>query len=264
MPKGHISGRTRLFAVIGDPVTQVRAPQLLNDIFLESGLDAVAVPLNVRAEEFDRFLPSFLACPNVDGLLITIPHKFSVPKHVARMGKMVRKTRCANIMRRTADGWEAENFDGVGFVEGLLNQGHTVEGARVLLVGAGGAGAAIAAAIAEQRPMSLHIFDKSTERTKALLDQLDSASIDAYALKELPDQLEYDLAINATPLGLRKEDLLPFNPDTLSAEATVAEVIMEPYETALLSHAQQRGLRVHHGAHMLDAQIPFYRRFFGI
>ena len=72
------------------------------------------------------------------------------------------------------------------------------------------------------------------------------------------------LAINATPLGLAPGDRLPFDPARLAAETVVCDIVMKPKETALLRAAQKRGLRVQHGHHMLDAQIPMYLGFFGL
>jgi shikimate dehydrogenase len=73
-----------------------------------------------------------------------------------------------------------------------------------------------------------------------------------------------DLAINATPCGLQSGDPLPFDPAPLGARTIVCDIIMKPRETRLLQAAQARGMRVHHGHHMLDAQIPMYLEFLGI
>jgi len=73
-----------------------------------------------------------------------------------------------------------------------------------------------------------------------------------------------DFAINATPCGLGPDDPLPFDPLALSEKTIVCDIIMKPKETRLLQAAQARGMRVHHGHHMLDAQIPMYLDFLGI
>ncbi|MEV3908614.1 shikimate dehydrogenase family protein [Streptomyces canus] len=71
----HITGTTRLYAVLGDPVRQVRAPALLNPVFARLGRDAVLVPVQVRPDGLPELIRALTAVGNLDGLLVTVPHK---------------------------------------------------------------------------------------------------------------------------------------------------------------------------------------------
>jgi shikimate dehydrogenase len=255
-------GTTRLFAVLGDPVTQVQAPELMNELFAAARVDAVMVPVHVRPNDLDSVLKGLKRIANLDGILVTIPHKFDVCRHVDHLSPVVELTGSANALRREPDGsWSAENFDGQGFVVGLKKAGYDPRGKQVALLGAGGAGASIAAAAGVA---SLAMTDVSPERLEQLAQRLASRWPGQVRVSSTPVLSGVDIAINATPLGLRPDDSLPFDPSLLQSGAVVADIIMKPAETRLLQAAAQHGLPIHHGIHMLTEQIDLYRQYFRI
>jgi shikimate dehydrogenase len=257
-------GQTRLFAVIGDPVTQVQAPQLMNALFHEAEVDAVMVPVQASPRQFATVLAGLMAMGNCDGILVTIPHKFAVAELVGRRSGMVELTGAANALRRDADGlWSAENFDGRGFVAGLRKTGQDLSAGPAVLYGAGGAGVSIAAALLEGGVRRLHVVDPVAEKVNTLLRRLSGEWPGAILTGE-PPLHDATLVVNATPLGLRAEDPIPFDPAHLHPGTRVADIIMKPRETRLLREAARLGLPVQPGLPMLAEQIPFYRDFFGV
>lgn len=258
-------GATRLYGVIGDPITQVQVPALLNRVFADRRVDAVTVPFHARAGDISVVPTGLKRIANLDGLLVTVPHKFAVLDHLDRASLDVELAGSANAVRREADGtWSGENFDGQGFVAGLKQAGHDPRGKSVALIGTGGAGVAIAAALLGNGVSCLRLTDILPARADSLAKQLDDCwpgVVQAHATVEL-DGVE--IAVNATPIGLRDIDPLPFELDDLPPDAVVADIIMQPRETRLLQAATERGLRIHHGSHMLTEQIPLYCRFFRI
>ncbi|MEF9908109.1 shikimate dehydrogenase family protein [Streptomyces sp. P9-A2] len=264
-PPGPITGNTRLYAVLGDPVTQVQSPGLLNPVFAELGIDAVLVPVHARGADLESVVRGLQRVGNLDGLFATVPHKAAVAGLADRRSRTVEITGSANALRREADGtWLAENFDGSGFVAGLTGAGHDPRGRRVSMAGAGGAGSAIAAALLTAGAANLSVFDPDASRLAELVDRLARHWPGRVsAVPELP-LYESDIAVNATPLGLRAGDPLPFQPGDLPPGGVVADIIMKPKETPLLMEAAARGHRVHHGMHMLAGQVDSYRAFFGL
>jgi len=261
----EITGTTRLYAVLGDPVTQVRSPALMNPLFARLGIDAVLVPVHATPAHLEQVVGGLRRAGNVDGIFITVPHKVAVVGLADRCSPMVAVTGSANALRREADGrWYAENFDGSGFVTGLTNAGHDPKGSRVALVGAGGAGSAIAAALLAAGAERLSVCDQDTAKLGGLRARLDAHWPGRTDTSVAPHLDGADLVVNATPLGLNPDDPLPFRPELLPEGCVVADIIMSPHETRLLRQAAARGHRIHHGIHMLDGQMDSYRAFFGL
>lgn len=259
-----VSGRTRLFAVLGDPVAQVMAPAMMNRLFAERSVDAVLVPVEVATNDLDTVVDGLKRIGNLDGFLVTVPHKLALCRHADGLSDAARLAGSVNAMRREADGtWSGDNFDGEGFVRGLLDAGHSVTGKHYTLVGAGGAGVSIAAAVLQAGAAALSVHDIDRSRAEALVARLDERRPGLARTVGAPDPRS-DVVVNATPLGLRDGDPLPFALDGLCADTVIADIIMKPAETRLLREAAARGLGTHPGLPMLSEQIPLYREFFRI
>lgn len=258
------TGTTRLYAMLGHPITQAKAPPLMNRLFTDLGVDAVMVPVQATPDALPGVLAALRRIDNLDGMLVTIPHKFAVCDGVERLSPAVQLAGSANALRRAADGaWEAENFDGRGFLVGLEAQGWSPGGKVIGLVGSGGAGVAIAAALVEAGAASIRIRDVRPAQAQQLVQRLNAHRAGVAQLEpETTDWQGVDIMVNATPLGLQPTDPLPFDPQALPVDTLVAEIIMKPRETRLLQRAQARGMPVFHGEHMLWPQIDMYRRFF--
>ncbi|MEV0329303.1 shikimate dehydrogenase [Micromonospora echinospora] len=260
-----ISGTTRLYALLGDPITQVRAPGLLNPVLARRGTDAVLVPVHVTAADLEPVVRGLRQMANLDGLLVTVPHKAAVLALADRVTDRARLAGSANALRREPDGtWTADTFDGDGFVRGLVEAGHDPRGRRVCLVGAGGAGSAIAVALLDAGTAALRLVDTDPGRLDTLHRRLSPVYPGRVSTSAHPLLDDVDLAVNATPLGLRPGDPLPFPVTGLPTHAVVADIIMTPAETALLRAAYLRGLPTQPGLPMLGHQIDAYLEFFGL
>ncbi|GGF50819.1 shikimate dehydrogenase [Aliidongia dinghuensis] len=257
------TGSTRLYAVVGNPIEQVMAPSLMNRLFLDRNVDAVLVPVKAEASGIAAVIEGLKLIGNLGGILVTVPHKFAACGHADHLSERAELAQSANALRREADGsWSADNFDGAGFVAGLLKAGYAVAGKMISLVGAGGAGVSIAAALMLAGTADLSITDVDEQRMAALADRLAQRWPGRIRASSMP--IAGDIMINATPIGLQPEDLLPFSVDNLPPRTVVSDIIMKPAETRLLAAARARGLRVHPGLPMLTEQIELYRQFFRV
>jgi shikimate dehydrogenase len=259
-----LSGSTRVFLILGDPVVQVRAPETFNHLFRRHGVDAVMVPAEVPAGQSFGFIRAVLQARNFDGLALTIPHKSDVVSALDRCDRLGTVAGAVNAVRRGADGGlEGALFDGIGFVRALDHFGLSPRGHRVLLVGAGGAGLAIAASLAERGVAQLRVVDlaegraaEAVARVRATFDIDIEPGTDS-------DPAGFDLVVNATPLGLRPCDPLPFDVARLDAGAAVVDILMKRVPTPLLQACRARGITAHPGDEMLLQQMPDYLSFFG-
>lgn len=260
----QISGNTRVYLILGDPVRQVRAPMIFNRLFQEHGVDAVLVPVQVTEQDSARFVETVMRCSGIAGLWLTIPHKTPVIPLLDRADRLASLSGAVNAVRR-GPGAEIEGalFDGLGFVRALDYHQIPVEGKSALIVGAGGAGLAIATALADRGADALRIADLDPDRAQAAAALVrQEFGVDAAAV-DLPVTAQHDLVINATPVGLRDSDPLPFDVSPLDASTVVVDILMTKEPTRLLQACRQRGLKALSGHEMLVQQIPDYLHFFG-
>ncbi|MES2958241.1 MAG: shikimate dehydrogenase [Pseudomonadota bacterium] len=259
-----ITGTTRVYFILGDPVAQVRAPEVYNHLFQRHGVDAVLVPLKLPAAALPGFLEHGMKAENVGGLWATIPHKSQLAALLDPSDPVAQIAGAVNAVRRLPDGrLEAALFDGIGFVKGLDHFGIDVKGKRVLIVGAGGGGHAVAAAIAQRGPATLAVANRGAARSAALVQRLQPLVGTAARVAASTDPAGFDLIVNCTSQGLKPDDPMPFDPQRVDAGAAVVDIIMSKQPTPLLRECRTRGLKAEAGFEMLVQQIPEYLRFFG-
>ncbi len=261
----QVNGATRLYGTIGDPIRQLRMTGVMPQVFAATGANAVWLPFEGGADLLPLMLEALGKMRNLGGFTVTIPHKTAIIDLLGRATPRARAAGSVNLVRRDPDGVLAgDNVDGVGFVRGLEAQGHRVKGASVWLVGLGGAGGGIAAALCEAGVGRLLVTEIQEARANRAIDRLLTHYPDVPVAEVQTPPKGVHIAVNATPLGLRPDDPQPFDPMILDPDTVVADVIMSPVETPLLKRARTHGRRVHHGRHMLDHQVPLYLDWFGI
>lgn len=259
-----LDGNTRIIAHLGYPTSAFKAPMIYNPYFEHIGLNAAVVPMGVRAEDFAVSMRAVFRMSNVHGALITMPHKVEMLSHLDEVSPAARIAGACNaVLVGPGGALKGDMFDGEGFVRGVLAKGRKVEGASALVVGAGGVGSAIAAAIAAAGAARLALFDTDTARMEALAGRLASHYpwLDIAYGSNAPEG--FDLIVNATPLGMDDHDPMPVDISRISPDAFVGEVVMKREMTAFLAAARARGCEVQVGIDMLYAQIPAYLEFFG-
>jgi shikimate dehydrogenase len=261
----EITGVTRLFGILADPVHHVQTPQRMNEHFAKLGYDGVLVPFHARPEDLATVVAALRRLENLRGVVVTVPHKSAILSLCDHASEARRLIGAANVVRREADGTlTAQMLDGEGFVRGLLSTSVELAGKTAYLAGAGGAASAIGFALAHAGVSSLTIAnrtrDKAEDLRRRILALYPQASIRVGSL----DASGHDIVINGTSLGLAAGDELPMDVSTLDATQLVCEVIMQPRQTKLLSAARERGCALHYGAPMLACQIELMAEFLGV
>src|SRR5687768_13984132 len=165
-----LNGETRLFPIIGDPIIYVQSPERLTRGFAARGHNGICVPMQVPEGALESVMQGFSRIPNIDGVLVTMPHKFAAYRSCATSSERSRLLNVVSVIRRNADGsWHGDMLDGLAFVEAQQDHGAQPQGARVLLLGAGGAGSAIAIALLESGVRELIIHDTNADRVAELI-----------------------------------------------------------------------------------------------
>ena len=260
----QISGNTRLFGILADPIHHVKTPHGINRLFEARGFDGVMVPIHVASDDLAALVKGLRSMRNLDGFVVTIPHKTAMPALCDEVTPMAAQIGAVNVVRRTPDGrLVGAMLDGEGFVAGLRKEGIDPYGRSAYLAGAGGAASAIAFALCKAGVSRLTVANRTQGKAEQLIQRLGAVYSEQRLEIGTEDPSGCDLVINATSLGLRPNDALPLAINLLVATQVVAEIIMQPAETPLLTAAKAKGCRLHHGAPMLACQIDLMAAFMG-
>jgi shikimate dehydrogenase len=258
-----IDGSTRLYAILGDPVAQVRSPSVYTTRFAEAGLNAVLFPAQADAGNFDAAIRGLMALSNLDGLLFTSPHKSAAVWFANCLSKRANTVGAVNAMRREVDGtWFGDMFDGVGFARATKRL-QAIRGVRARVFGCGGAGAAIAAELAAEGARSIALIDPDATRARHLRDTLIQNFPDCDVILGY-DGAGQDFVINASVVGMKDGDGLPGDLGELDGNSLVGDVVLRPPErpTELVKQAQAAGSRIVTGKDMHSGQIEAILSFF--
>jgi shikimate dehydrogenase len=260
-----ITGTTRLYSIIGDPIAHVRTPMAFNDYFAARSIDAICVPIHIDRDDLPRGWAGLKSIVNMDGFIVTAPHKAEAARLCDRLEGDGVHTKVVNTVRREADGsYSGTLLDGRGFVAGLLNHGHEVKGRRFYLAGAGGAATALSFALANSGAAALTIHNRTSSKAESLAAAVAKAYPACDVKVGTTNASGHDIAVNATSLGLKATDGHAFDLASADPSTLVAEVVMKPDMTPLLIAAKSRGHAIHFGIHMLNSQLELMMRFLGV
>jgi shikimate dehydrogenase len=252
-----LSGATRVHLIVGDPVAQTKSPAGLTREFSARGIDAVCIPMQVAPADIDAFLAVARRVHNIDGIVVTVPHKLAAARHCDVLSERSRALAAVNAMRREADGrWSGDMTDGVALVAALRAAGCEPHGRRALVVGAGGAGSAVVLALAEAGAR-VAVHDIDAARRDDLVRRLAAWKIAVGSV----DPAGYDLVVNATPLGMASGDPLPVEAARIAPGAVVADLVTKPAVTPLLIAARERGAQIVTGEDMFAPQAGILADF---
>lgn len=251
-----VDGHTRFYGILGHPIEQVRSPQTFTFELRRRGINAILLPIHIRPDTFDEALPGILKIANLDGLVVTIPHKQSITRHLDRIGPIGELSGGVSIVARTADNnWVGEMFDGNGCVKAILERDVPLRDHHVALLGAGGAGTAIAVALARFGVAKLWVREPNESRLRSLVEKLSRAFPNLQLAVGLPPLETVDVLINASPVGMLDPERIPIEADEIPRHVTVMDAIMDPDRTRLLELAEACGCTTVYGREMLDSQI---------
>ncbi len=256
-----LSGATRVHFIVGDPIAQVKSPAGVTQAFHDAGRNAVCIPAHVRPADLAGWAQGVSLAHNVDGLIVTVPHKFSCFGLCATTSDRAGFLQAVNTLRRNADGtWHGDMFDGMGYVQAMQAQGCEPRGQRALLVGAGGAGSAIAYSLMTAGVRSLAVHDADTARRDALVARLAGLGLGQVSAGS-SDPTGYDICINATPIGMQEGDPLPIDAGRFTSEQFVGCVITAPAVPPMVAAARAKGCKTMTGADMFarvrDLMVQF-------
>jgi 3-dehydroquinate dehydratase/shikimate dehydrogenase len=242
----HLDQATRIFGVAGNPIAHSLSPLMHNTAFRRESVNAILLPLKVKS--LDDLLTVVRELP-LGGVAVTMPLKQEVLPHLANMDPLTARIGACNTLRTGADGkLYGFNTDVAGIVRPLERR-LKLKGARVVVLGAGGAARAAVFALVDQGA-EVFVVNRTHEKAVALARQAKAKSLK----HELLAKQRFDVLINSTPCGMAgNKQALPIAESELNA-SLVFDMVYNPLDTPLLKLAKSRGLHVISGLEMFVQQ----------
>ena len=258
----QLSGETALYPIIGDPIIFVKSPQRMTAQFEARGHNGICIPMQVLDGDLEGVVRGLQLVPNVQGLLVTMPHKNTMFSYCSTSSETSKLLGVVSVVRRNADGsWHGDMLDGLAFVAAQKKQGAKLEGARVLQIGAGGAGSAIAIALLNAGIRELVLHDTEPSRLDKLV-QLLAGLGRGHVVAGPSDPTGFDIVINATPMGMSPEDPTPVPVTLLTASMFLGDVVAGHGDTPFLQAGQAAGCKTASGLQMNEAEMELMPDFF--
>ncbi|RPI38404.1 MAG: shikimate dehydrogenase [Nitrospiraceae bacterium] len=248
----NVTGRTKLTGLYGYPVEHTLSPLMHNAAFEHLGIDYCYLPFSVHPDSLKTAIEAIRAL-NLAGVNVTIPHKESVIPYLDVVSEEALFIGAVNTVTHQGGTLTGHNTDGRGFMRSLSENNISPDNKKVLIVGAGGASRAIGYYLSEKAG-ALYLYDIDRMKLEKLASDLSAIRGNIHILNNIVAG-DFDVLINATPLGLKATDPLPFDVSSLSHRQTVCDLIYK--KTPLLSQAEQKGCRTNDGLGMLLWQGVF-------
>ncbi len=259
----NLDGASRVHFIVGDPIAQVKSPTGVSQAFQDAGLNAVCIPAHVAPADLAAWTAGVSRCQNVDGIIVTVPHKFAYFDLCATTSERGAFLKSINTLRRNPDGsWHGDMFDGQAYVQALALKGCHLANKQALLVGAGGAGSAIAYALVTGGVRELAIHDPDTLRRDSLVQRLTALGRCTVRVGN-SDPTGFDIAINATPVGMKAGDPHPIDATKFTPAMFIGCVITAPAVPPMVAAARAVGCHTLTGTEMFaqvkDLMVAFLR-----
>jgi len=248
-----ITGKTKITGLFGYPVEHTLSPAMHNAAFEALNLDYCYVAFPVHPDSLEDAVRAVRAL-NLSGVNVTIPHKEKVISLLDKIDKEASFIGAVNTIVNSEGILTGYNTDGRGFMQSLSEGDISVEGKDILIIGAGGASRAISYYLSQMaKKLSLYGIDKN--RVGRLVQDLKEIRDNVSSIEDISGIDRFHIIINATPLGLKKEDPLPFDTDLLKPDQTICDLIYK--RTQLLEGASKKGCITLDGLGMLLWQGAF-------
>jgi shikimate dehydrogenase len=257
---GPASTLMKRIDLIGSPVTHVLSPSIINPMLRAAGDDVQVVGTEVAEGKLAEYVRMTRAGNEVVGLIVTTPLKQPILSHLDEATDLVRLVGASNCVRFDNRTWLGANFDGFGFIDGMAAVVGRPSNQRILLVGCGGAGGAIAASLVMTGKVDLALYDIEATKPARLATRLAAVSASGARIRPAEPIGEFDVVINASPVGMHPSDPLPL-PRATVARATIIADIVAPDDTPLKRLARALGKPLVTGESMVFGQAALLHRF---
>ncbi|MBS4176264.1 shikimate dehydrogenase [Lederbergia citrea] len=247
----------KLYGVIGNPIAQSMSPVMQNQEFQQFGLDAHYQPFHILEKELETAVKGMKVI-GVEGFNVTSPHKTAIMPFLDKIDPLAEAIGAVNTVVRKNDEFHGYNTDGDGFIRALqADWKEDFMNERALIIGAGGAAKAIFYTLLSKGMAHIDICNRTAFKAKKLIEECPyEGKSKAISIAEAEDTLEhYNLIIQTTSIGMYPDIYKsPMSVKNLLPEAFVSDIIYNPFETALIKDAKQKGVKTQNGLGMFVYQ----------
>lgn len=254
----NISSKTKVYSVIGHPVSQSFSPKIHNYLFEKYGIDAVYVSYDVDPDHVGEAINGIRHL-GIMGTNVTIPHKIEVMKYLDEIDEKAKLFGAVNTIKNVDGKLYGYNTDGTGLTKSLKDaSGETMDGKKVLIIGAGGACRSIAIQLAIENAASIEIVNRSIEKAQSIVDTInehfDTKAIATSKVITQKDIDDVDVLINTTPIGMGTDES-PIDTSLVPPKnMIIADAVYKPHETAFIKWGLKHDLKIAYGIQMLINQ----------
>ena len=252
----ELNGKTQICGIIGDPIQHTLSPAMHNAAFKTLNLDYVYIPFRVTTNELEKAILGVRSL-NIRGLNVTLPHKVNILPYLDELDSMAENLGAVNTIVNQDGCLKGYNTDAAGFYQALTADGINPLGKRVTILGAGGAGRAVAFILAD-KGVDLTILNRDELRAQKLADSLmrlfrREVAIGGLHNKNLSKVFENsDIIVNTTSVGMYPENSAsPIPSGIIKPGHIVFDIIYNPQQTRLLMEAETSGAKIIGGLEML-------------
>ncbi|QHW30489.1 shikimate dehydrogenase [Paenibacillus rhizovicinus] len=254
----NVDSHTVLYSVIGDPIRHSKSPIMMNRAFRECGINGIYTAFHITADRLGDFVAGVRAM-GIRGVNVTIPHKLDIMPLLDEIHESAQAIGAVNTIVNDGGRLTGYNTDGIGYVRSLKEEARSdLSGARVLIVGAGGATRGILYALAREGVASVTISNRTVARAQELADAFggQGPSIRAIGQDELQAACaDSDIIINTTSIGMYPNvDATPLDCSWLRPGTIASDLIYNPLTTRFLEEAKAQGCLIHGGLGMFIYQ----------
>ena len=245
-----IDGHTTKYGIIGNPVSHTLSPTMHTLAFQEIGINAVYLPFEITENKLPNLLQAFELL-GVKGFNVTVPFKSKIIPFLDQISQEAKTLQSVNTVKTINGSWHGFSTDGAGLIRSLDEKNINLKRKDVLLLGAGGAAAAIAYSFMKAGVSSLHILNRTQSKADNIIKMLQPCFPDGNFSSErnLVDK-KFEILINSTSVGM-KEDVSPVDPDIVSMCNNVVDIIYSPLKTRLMKIADSLNIQNFNGLGML-------------
>ncbi len=243
----NVTGNTKVLGIFGFPVEHTLSPLMHNAAFRVLGLDMCYLPFRVTPEDLPEAVNAIRAL-NFLGVNLTVPHKEKVIPLLDEVDNEALFIGAVNTIVNSNGRLKGYNTDGKGFMSSLSEEKIVIEGRKILIIGAGGASRAISYYLSETA-QGLFLYDIDRAKAVSLVNDFKKIRGNVFLIDDIKNVKNFDIVINATPLGLKPEDPLPLNPELITSYMIVCDLIYK--KTEFLKEAEKKGVKILDGSGML-------------